>query len=71
MFALSNEPIDYQLTVHYNNYESHHGKGSFMIHLETALVLSNTYPLMTGLIDAYGEATINKFLSEVIKVKVA
>ncbi len=66
-FALSLEPIDYQLTVHYNNYESCYGKGAFVRELEWVnhIGLNNiiqSQAHISNLILTYGYDRIVKFL---------
>lgn len=72
-FPLDRSPMDYQLTIHYNNYASHYGSGAFEKHLR--LVYNNLscspwvckeYAAMYNFIIHYGFNKINNFLAEVI-----
>lgn len=64
IFALSQDPIDYQLTVHFNNYEEMYGVGSFAQAIDT----SNA-PHITNLIIHYGYTRILEFLDECVQVR--
>jgi len=74
-FALADEPVDYQITVHYNNYIAHYG-AYFLDHLEYV----NTYmaresvckqfPLMHGFIITYGYDKLIAFHSMISASKV-
>ena len=52
-------PVDYQLTVHKDNYEAYYGPGSFVRDLFEA----NT-PVMSNLIYHYGFSRIMGFVDE-------
>lgn len=66
-FALLLEPIDYQLTVHYNNYDHCFGKGSFYKDLEWINQIgvhntTRTQAHMSNLILTYGYDRIIYFM---------
>jgi len=63
-FVLMNEPIDVQLTVHFNNYEYAYGKGSFAKDLDYSIE-----PHMCNLILHYGYTRILEFLDECVYFK--
>lgn len=72
-FALSREPMDYQLSVHFNNYEQAYGVGSF--NRDFSVVMSNpgglgrAYGAMKNFITHYGKNKIKLFLSDIIQLK--
>lgn len=76
-FKLSLQPVDYQLTVHYNNYREHYGQGAFETHLgllkknPEILSLQREYALMYGLIGHYGYHKVMSFINEVINYRAA
>ena len=69
-FALSNEPMDAQLTVHFHNYESFYGTGSFIARLNyMAKYIESDFvqkeqATMYNFIQTYGEEKIRSFLNE-------
>lgn len=76
-FALANEPVDYQLTVHYNNYIAHYNRDSFLAHLEyvnkyiKGTIAPKEFPLMYGLIMTYGYNKIMQFHINCVAVDTA
>ena len=64
-FALMNEPIDVQLTVHFNNYEYAFGKGSF----KHDIINDMSSPHINNLLLHYGFTTILAFLDECVYFK--
>lgn len=72
-FALALEPVDYQLTVHYTNYEEAFYKGAFVQHLKiiNALGSLKDYSAMSNFVRHYGTEKLQLFLTEVIQLKVA
>jgi len=76
MFALADEPISYQLSVHFRNYQSHYGKGSFARDFNAVIAGKEhfdrkRYGAMNTFIAHYGELTIRRFMTEILSVKAA
>ena len=68
MFKLSQEPIDYQLTVHFHNYENAYSKDSFVArfnyvqkHLASDFV-QKEQAAMYNFIQTYGSDKIREFI---------
>jgi len=76
MFRLLDEPISYQLSVHFRNYQSHYGKGSFVKDFNAVIAGKEhfdrkRYGAMNTFVAHYGAATIRRFMTEILSVKVA
>ena len=71
LFALSKEPSDYQLTVHYNNYEQCYGVGSFSRDFEYLRTRSapKSMGAMHNFITHYGRGKVESFLTQVVGLK--
>lgn len=69
-FLLANEPVDAQLTVHFHNYESIYGVGSFIARLNyMAKYIESDFvqkeqATMYNFIQTYSEEKIRSFLNE-------
>lgn len=74
-FALAQDPVDYQITVHYNNYIAHFGN-MFKDHMDYVSVyaekheelVAKEFPVMYGLLQHYGYAKLNEWVKEFIMV---
>lgn len=76
MFRLLDEPISYQLSVHFRNYQSHYGKGSFVKDFNAVLAGKEhfdrrRYAAMSTFVAHYGEAIMRRFMTEILSVKAA
>ena len=75
MRRLTDDPIDYQLTVHRNNYNYFNGDGSFerdykLLHIhQHKQHYQKQYAIIYGLTAHYGSDKINSFIDECILMK--
>ena len=74
-FALANEPLDYQLSVHYRNYRACYGANAFEEHFRMCCrpvvyaFEQRRYCAMLGLVSHYGIDQVTWFLDNVINYK--
>lgn len=76
-FALCDEPILYQLTIHFNNYEEYYGEGTFKDDYYSYRTygdvpknhpLYNSYNIISNLINYYGIMYIEEFINTFCKI---
>jgi hypothetical protein len=70
-FALANEPIMRQLTVHKDNFDATFGRGSFVKMFGTNKHQSCVLASVQNLRSFYGVETIQYFISEYLQIKSA
>jgi hypothetical protein len=63
---LTRSPTDYQLTVHYHNYDSIYGHGTFILHFDKAGLDMVTTHTMDNFISYYGHQRIEQWLSDML-----
>ena len=66
MFPLTMSPIDYQLTIHYHNYESRYGHGKFLLDFDKAGMDMCVSAVMSNFIVHYGYERIEKWLEDML-----
>jgi hypothetical protein len=69
-FPLNYQPIDYILSVHYQNYKATYGEASFEVELVKYERNGECHRTIENLIHAYGLKKINRFLNECVYMKV-
>ena len=65
-FPLSYHPIDYILSIHYQNYMETYGKASFEVELVKYERIGECHRTVENLIHTYGLNKINRFLDECV-----